>query len=137
MAVMIVGGLCGLHAQAEVSGPYRVISFNHTDRSIYSYQIDGFGAGGAYANESQGGSSIVCCLDVPPGKKTWHIRIVYDLTREEAQRNQPDEVYETDVPIPALPDKHRGYVAFHFLPDRKIVSQWVARRIDAHVPDTR
>ncbi|WP_244097372.1 DUF3304 domain-containing protein [Burkholderia cenocepacia] len=70
MAVMIAGGLCGLHSQAEVSGPYRVISFNHTDRSIYSYQIDDFGAGGAYANESQGGGSIVCCLDVPPGKKT-------------------------------------------------------------------
>ena len=75
MAVMIAGGLCGLHAQAEVSGPYQVISFNHIDRSVYSYPIDDFGAGGAYANESQGGSGIV--------------------------------------------------------------PQWVARRIDAHVPDPR
>ncbi len=36
-----------------------VITFNHTDRSVYNYEIDDFGAGGAYANESQGGSGIV------------------------------------------------------------------------------
>ncbi|CAI8867593.1 hypothetical protein EMIT0158MI4_230017 [Burkholderia ambifaria] len=37
-------------------------------RGAYVNQIDDFGAGGAYANESQGGSDIVCCLEVPPGK---------------------------------------------------------------------
>jgi hypothetical protein len=69
MAVMIAGGLCGLHAQAEVSGPYQVISFNHIDRSVYSYPIDDFGAGGAYANESQGGSGIVSAMGCSPDRR--------------------------------------------------------------------
>jgi hypothetical protein len=42
------------------------------------------------------------------GKETWHIGIAYDLTREEAQRNRPNEIYEADIPIPTLPGKHCG-----------------------------
>ncbi|RQS19239.1 DUF3304 domain-containing protein [Burkholderia sp. Bp8992] len=135
VAALLLSGAWWVHAQTGGYGPYRVISFNHTDRSIYSFQVDDFGAGGSYAHESQGGGGIVCCMDVPRGKKTWHIKIIYDLTKDEAQKNVPNEVYETDIPVPPLPNKHGGYIAFHFLPDRKIEAQWVERRIKANIPN--
>ncbi|WP_244100532.1 hypothetical protein [Burkholderia ambifaria] len=64
-------------------------------------------------------------MSVPRNRKTWHIKIVYELTREQYKKDLPNDVYETDIPVPSLPNRHDGYIEFHFLPDRKIEAKWV------------
>ncbi|KVF73200.1 hypothetical protein WS75_18435 [Burkholderia sp. FL-7-2-10-S1-D7] len=68
---------------------------------------------------------MACCMEVPRDKKTWHLKVTYDLTPEEDARNLSPEIYETDIAVPKLPTKRDGYIEFHFLPDRKIEAQWV------------
>ncbi|MFP3478451.1 MULTISPECIES: DUF3304 domain-containing protein [Burkholderia] len=125
VAVLLLGGAWWVHAQTASYGPYRVIGYNYTDRSIALFTIDGFGAGGSNAHESGGGGGTVCCMSVPRNRKTWHIKIVYELTREQYKKDLPNDVYETDIPVPSLPNRHDGYIEFHFLPDRKIEAKWV------------
>ncbi|KML50008.1 hypothetical protein VL15_27260 [Burkholderia cepacia] len=134
--IAITGGLSGMQAHAESDGPYRVIGYNFTDRSIYSFTIDGFGAGGSATHKRGGGGKSVCCMDVPRGQKTWHIKIKYELTQDQYKKNLPFDVYETDIPVPALPDKSQGYIEFHFLPDRKIEAKWVGYPTVPHNPNT-
>lgn len=65
-------------------------------------------------------------MSVPRGKQTWHVRVTYDLTAEEDARNQAPEIVETEVAVPALPNRRDGYIEFHFLPGRKIDARWAA-----------
>lgn len=44
------GGLRTALAHAGSDGPYRIIGDNFTDRSIYRFRIDGFGAGNLRAH---------------------------------------------------------------------------------------
>ncbi|WP_175835517.1 DUF3304 domain-containing protein [Burkholderia anthina] len=125
IAALLFGGAGCAHAQTASDGPYRVIGYNDTDRSIYSFTIDGFGAGGSTAHKPGGGGKSVCCMEVPRGKKIWHIKIEYELTQAQYKNNLPSDVYETDIPVPVLPNKSQGYIEFHFLPDRKIEAKWV------------
>ncbi|VWD22149.1 lipoprotein [Burkholderia lata] len=136
IAVLLLGGAWQVHAQTTDYGPYRVTGYNYTDRSISLFTIDDFGAGGSTAHKSGGGGKTVCCMSVPRDRKTWHIKIHYELTQEQYAKDLPDDVYETDIPIPALPDKHDGYIEFHFFPGRKIEAQWVSYPIGPRIPRT-
>jgi len=125
IAALLLAGSWWVHAQTASYGPYRVTGYNYTDRSIALFTIDGFGAGGANAHESGGGGGTVCCMSVPQNGKTWHIKIVYELTQEQYKKDLPNDVYEADIPVPPLLNKHDGYIEFHFLPDRRIEALWV------------
>ena len=137
IAALLLGGAGWVHAQTASYGPYHVIGYNYTDRSIYSFTIDGFGAGGSTAHKPGGGGKSVCCMDIPRGKKIWHIKIEYELTRDQYKNNLPSDVYETNISVPSLPNKSQGYIEFHFLPGRKIEAQWVDYPTDPHIPFAR
>nr|WP_227789697.1 MULTISPECIES: DUF3304 domain-containing protein [unclassified Burkholderia] len=136
IGIAIAGGLWGVQVHAESDGPYRVIGYNFTDRSIYSFTIDGFGAGNVRAHKPGGGGGTVCCMEVPREKKTWHIKLQYELTQEQYKNNLPNDVFETDIVIPPLPDKHGGYIEFYFLPERKIDARWAISPTDPRNPNT-
>jgi len=125
IAVLLLAGSWWVHAQTASYGPYRVVGFNYTDRGVYNFVVDDFGAGSVHARQFGGSGGTVCCMKVSPNKKTWHLKITYDLTPEEDAKNMSPKIYETDIAVPQLPDKHDGYIEFHFLPDRKIDAQWV------------
>ncbi|WP_419689846.1 DUF3304 domain-containing protein [Burkholderia theae] len=124
-ATLLLGGAWWVQAQAASYGPYRVVGFNYTDRGVYNFAVDGFGAGSVHARQFGGGGGTVCCMEVPRYKKTWHVKVTYDLTPEEDAKNLSPEIYETDITVPKLPNKRDGFIEFHFLPDRKIEAQWV------------
>lgn len=136
VGVVAAGGLWGALALAESDGPYRVIGYNFADRSIYSFVIDGFGAGNLRAHKPGGGGGAVCCMEVPRGKKTWHIKLEYELNQEQYKKNLPGDVYETDIAIPPLPDKHGGYIEFYLRPERRIEARWAAAPTDPRNPNT-
>jgi len=136
ISALLLAGSWGAHAQTASYGPYRVVGFNYTDRSIALFTIDGFGAGGVNAHESGGGGGTVCCMSVPRNGKMWHIKIAYELTQEQYKKDLPNDVYETDIPVPSLPNKHGGYIEFHFLPDRKIEAKWVESPTDPRNSNT-
>ncbi|WP_322040598.1 DUF3304 domain-containing protein [Burkholderia diffusa] len=123
--ITIAGSLCYAPAHAESEGPYRVVGSNYTDRGVYNFVVDGFGAGSVYARQFGGGGGTVCCMQVPRNKQTWHLKVTYDLTPEEDAKNLSPEIYETNITVPKLPNKRDGYIEFRFLPDRKIEDQWV------------
>nr|WP_175801967.1 DUF3304 domain-containing protein [Burkholderia anthina] len=125
VAVVLLGAAWWLHAQTASYGPYHVVGFNYTNRGVYNFVVDGFGAGSVHARQFGGGGGTVCCMEVPRGKKTWHHKITYDLTPDEDAKHMSPEIYETDIAVPQLPNKRDGYIEFHFLPDRKIEAQWV------------
>ncbi|QND98179.1 DUF3304 domain-containing protein [Burkholderia cenocepacia] len=105
IAALLAGAAWWVHAQTRANGPYRVVGFNYTDRGVYSFVVDGFGAGSVHARQFGGGGGTVCCMSVPRGKQTWHVRVTYDLTPEEDARNQAPEIVETEVAVPALPNR--------------------------------
>ncbi|PMS08770.1 DUF3304 domain-containing protein, partial [Trinickia caryophylli] len=82
-----------------------------------------------------GGGGEVCCLDIPKHAKTLHIKVALGLTWEQFDKNLPNETYETDIPVPELPNKHEGYIEFHFLPGRKIEAKWVDFPATPHIPN--
>jgi len=125
IAALLLAGLWWAHAQTASYGPYRVVGFNYTDRGVYNFVVDGFGAGSVHARQFGGSGGTVCCMDVPRNKKTWHLKVTYDLTPEEDAKNLSPEIYETDIAVPQLPNKRDGYIEFRFLPGRKIEAQWV------------
>jgi hypothetical protein len=116
----------GRACSQEMYGPYHVTGYNYTDRNIAAFDVNGFGGGDSLAHQSGGGGGFVCCLDIPKHTKTLHIKVVLGLTWEQFDKNLPNETYETDIPVPELPNKHDGYIEFHFLPERKIE----AKRVD-------
>jgi len=110
VAVVLLGGAWWVHAQTASYGPYHVVGFNYTDRGVYNFVVDGFGAGSVHARQFGGGGGTVCCMEVPRNKKTWHLKVTYDLTPEEDAKNMSPEIYETDIAVPELPDKRDGYI---------------------------
>lgn len=136
IGVLMMGSASNVPAQIGSYGPYRVTGYNYTDRSIALFVIDDFGAGGSQAHQSGGGGGTVCCMSVPRTKKTWHIKILYELTQEQYRKDLPNDVYETDIPVPPLPNKHDGYIEFHFLPEHRIDAQWVIRLTRPRIPNT-
>ncbi|WP_027797871.1 DUF3304 domain-containing protein [Paraburkholderia acidipaludis] len=128
--MITVGRACS----QETYGPYHVTGYNYTDRNIAAFDVDGFGGGDSAAHQSGGGGGFACCLDIPKRAKTLHIKVVLDLTQEQDEKNLPPETYETDIPVPELPNKHDGYIELHFLPGRKIEAKWVEFPTTPNIP---
>ena len=78
--------LSGTACSNDEYGPYHVIGYNYTDRHIYQFSIDDFGAGGSEAHQSGGGGGITCCFTIPASAKTLHIKIVYEWTEEQYEK---------------------------------------------------
>lgn len=71
-------------------------------------------------------SGITCCVSIPRAARSPHIKISYDLTKKQYEKRLSGEKFETDNPVPPLPNGHDGYPEFDFLPKQKIEVQWVA-----------
>ena len=117
-------------------GPYHVIGYNYTDRHIFSFVVNGFGGGSSDAHEPGGGGGIVCCMEIPRRTKDLHIKVVYELTKEQYEKNLPHDTFETDIPVPPLPNKHDGYIEFHFLPKQRVEAKWVDFPTKPDIPNT-
>ena len=118
-------------------GPYHMIGYNYTDRHIFSFSVNDTGGGSSDAHESGGGGGITCCLNIPKAAKTLHIKIVYELTKDQYEKQLPNDRFETDIPVPPLPNKHDGYLEVHFLPKQKIEAKWVDFPTQPEIPDVR
>lgn len=121
----------------ETYGPYEVIGYNHTDRNIASFWIDDTWGGNSEAHRTGdgGGGGEVCCLEIAKHAKTLHIKVALGLTWDQFNKNLPNEIYETDIPVPELQSKHDGYIEFHFSPDRKIEAKWAVFPTTPHIPN--
>ncbi|WP_027797872.1 DUF3304 domain-containing protein [Paraburkholderia acidipaludis] len=130
----VIGIAVGRACSQETYGPYHVTGYNYTDRNIAAFDVDDFGAGDSAAHQSGGGGGFACCLDIPNRAKTLHIKVVLGLTWEQFDKNLPNDTYETDIPVPELPNKHDGYIEFHFLTGRKIEAKWVKFPTTPNIP---
>ncbi|HDR9271654.1 TPA: DUF3304 domain-containing protein [Burkholderia vietnamiensis] len=120
----------GRACSQETYGSFHIGSRNYTHRNVASFWVNETWGGDSVANQPGGeiGGEEICCLDIPKHAKTLHMKVVLDLTQEQDEKNLAPESYETDIPVPQLPNKHDGYIEFHFLPGRKIV---LTRRSEA------
>ncbi|WP_176043943.1 hypothetical protein [Burkholderia vietnamiensis] len=71
----------------ETYGPYRVIGYNYTDRNIFLFDIDDFGAGSSETHQAGGGGGIACCLEISNHAKTLHVKIMYGWTEEQCEKS--------------------------------------------------
>lgn len=138
LAGLMVGGAVWSHAcmsgEGNIYGPYFVIGYNYTDRHIADFVVDNFAAGPSEAHRQGGGGGIACCLGISKHAKTLHINVEFELTEEQDAKNLPADTFETDIPVPPLPDKHDGFVEFHFLPHQQIDAAWVSSPTMPHIP---
>jgi len=136
--ILLVGvaawGQACVAGKGETYGPYEVIGDNYTDRGISRLFIDGHGVGSSYADGSGGGGGIYCCHDIPKHAKTLHIKVELEWTKEQYEKHSPHDTFETDIPVPPLPDKHDGFIEFHFLPRQRIDAAWVSFPTIPHIP---
>jgi hypothetical protein len=133
VTVFVVGRACS----QETYGPYHITGHNYTDRNIASFWVDNIWGANASAHYTGNGGDggEICCFDIPKHAKTLHIKVVLGLTWEQFDKNLRNETYQTDIPVPELPNKHDGYIEFHFLPERKIEAKWVDFPATPNVPD--
>lgn len=129
--------LSGAACSNDEYGPYHVIGYNYTDRTVYLFSIDDFGAGGSEAHQSGGGGGIACCLAISKAAKTMHFKVTLGLTQEQYEKNLPNDTFETDIPVPALPNKRSGYIEVHFLPNHHIEVKWVDFPTTPHIPNAK
>jgi len=139
LAVLMVGGAIWSHAcvsgETDTYGPYGVTGYNYTDRHIARFLVDGQGAGSSEAHQSGGGGGLYCCIDLPKHAKTLHIKVELELTEEQDAKNLPPDTFETDIPMPSLPNKHDGFIEFHFLPHQRVEAAWVSFPTIPHIPN--
>lgn len=127
--------LAGRACSSETYGPYHVIGYNYTDRTVYLFSLDDFGAGSSEAHQSGGGRGISCCLTIPRNAKTMHVKVTLGLTQEQYGKNLPNDTFEKDIAVPDLPNKHHGYIEVHFLPNQRIGAKWVNFPTTPHIPN--
>jgi hypothetical protein len=139
LAAFVVGGTIWSHAcvsgEANMYGPYSVIGYNYTDRHIAGFYVNGHGVGSSEAHQPGGGGGIFCCLGIPKHTKILHIKVKLGLTKEQYERDLPNDTFETDIPVPQLPNKHDGYIEFHFLPDQRVEVVWVNFPTTPNIPN--
>lgn len=123
-------------SEGSTYGPYNVIGYNYTDRSIFSFWVNGFWGANSTAHQAAGGGKITCCLNLSSTSKTMHIKVKYELTREQFDKDLPNDAFETDIPVPSLPNKHDGFLEFHFLPNQRIEAKWVDFPTKPNIPNT-
>jgi len=132
LVILMIGKACS----QESYGPYNLIGYNYTDRNIASFWVNGTWGGNSNAHRAGGGGGITCCLEISKSEKTLHIKVMLGLTQLQFDKNFPNDTFETDLPMPNLPNKHDGYVEVHFLSHRKIQAKWVELPTKPHVPNT-
>lgn len=140
LVALVMGGTIWTHAcisgESDTYGPYEVVGYNYTDRGISRFFIDGHGVGSSYPNESGGGGGIYCCHDIPKNEKTLHIEVELEWTKEQYEKHLPHDTFETDIPVPPLPNKHDGFLEFHFLPNHRVEVSWVSFPTTPNIPNT-
>lgn len=140
LVALVMGGTIWTHAcisgESDTYGPYEVVGYNYTDRGISRFFIDGHGVGSSYSNESGGGGGIYCCHDIPKNEKTLHIEVELEWTKEQYEKHLPHDTFETDIPVPPLPNKHDGFLEFHFLPNHRVEVSWVSFPTTPNIPNT-
>lgn len=106
--VFALAMLCALSTvgcSGNRSAPGNILGYNHTDRHIARYSVNGYGASSIAPHE--GGGKFTCCIGVPP---KWQP----DMSVTVAWRwHESDEVHTAEIPVPAY--DRAGDVAVHFL----------------------
>lgn len=90
--------------------PVTIVGYNHTDKYIHSFTVNGISGGNSFAHS--GGGSFVCCVAVP---KEWHI----GLKAKIRWMNEDDSWNETTVGIPQYSPK-LGDFQVHFMKDGSV-----------------
>lgn len=141
LSSLLAGGAIWSHAcvsgESNTYGPYGVTGYNYTDRHIARFFVDGQGAGSSEAHESGGGGGLYCCIELPKHAKSLHIKVELELTEEQDDKNLPPDTFETDIPVPPLPNKHDGFIEFHFLPHQRVEAAWVSFPTTPNIPNAR
>ncbi len=135
LACLAVWSQACVSGEIGTYGPYGVTGYNYTDRDIARFFVDGQGAGSSEAHESGGGGGLYCCIDLPKHAKTLHVKVELALTKEQYEKDLPNETFETEIPMPLLPNKHDGFLEFHFLPHRRVEAAWVSFPTTPHIPN--
>ncbi|WP_246216119.1 DUF3304 domain-containing protein [Paraburkholderia agricolaris] len=112
-----------------------MIGYNYTERSIASFWVNGFWGANSTAHQPAGGGKITCCLSLSRRANNLHVKIRYELTKEQFENDLPGDVFKTDIPMPSLPNKHDGFIEFHFLPNQRIEAKWVDFPTKPEIPN--
>lgn len=108
--VLLLGVLPCLGACGEDSVGVNLVGYNHTDKDIGHFTVDGSEGGFLHAN--RGGGGVVCCISIP---KPWRP----GMTVAVGWTDDYDAHYqERRVPVPRY-DKY-GDMAVHFLRNGQI-----------------
>lgn len=109
-SAMLCALLISIGCSGNKSAPANILGYNHTDRHIARYSVNGYGSTSIGAHE--GGGSFTCCVGVPlqwkPGMTAtiswrWH---------------ESEEVHTAEVPVPAY--ERAGNLTVHFLRDGEV-----------------
>jgi hypothetical protein len=102
--------VCALMGCADEKIPVSIVGYNHTDKYIHSFTVNGGGGSNAFAHS--GGGKIVCCVEVP---KAWKP----GLTAKIRWMNEDDSWNEALVDIPKY-SRESGDFQVHFFADGSV-----------------
>jgi hypothetical protein len=105
---LVVSALMGC---ADEKIPVSIVGYNHTDKYIHSFTVNGGGGSNAFAHS--GGGSFVCCVLVPP---KWRP----ELKAQIRWMNEDDSWNETTVNIPQYGPTSISRFNVHFLSGGKV-----------------
>ena len=91
--------------KSRASFPSEITGYNHTDKSIASFDVDGIWGGNALPHT--GGGSTTCCLQLP---LPWHPGLTVKIDWEDEQGE-----HERVVAVPSYDKKSIGTFNVHFL----------------------
>jgi len=90
--------------------PISIVGYNHTDKYIHSFTVNG--GGGSNSFPHSGGGSIVCCIEVP---QKWRA----GMKAKIRWMNEDDSWNETTVDIPKY-SPELGDFQVHFFSDGSV-----------------
>jgi len=107
LIALAMGLLCACESEAVGTN---IVGYNHTDKDIGHFTVNG--KGGTYLGAHEGGGGFVCCVAVPA---SW----TPDLTVKIGWTDEHDKNYrERVVPVPRYDEV--GHFAVHFLRNGEI-----------------
>ena len=98
-------------------------AFNHTERGISNYSVNGEWGGNSPpkepGDEYGGGGKFSCGITIEVGdvKVKWNYA---RKTREAIERGDPPETHEVTVPMPEAESNHSRYFQVHIFPDNHV-----------------
>lgn len=107
---MILGWLPFISACSNETLPANVVGYNHTDRDIGHFTVNG--AGGGFLQAHKGGGGFVCCIGIPKHWKPSY-RVTVGWTDDYDENYQ-----ERTIEVPRY-DKV-GHFSVHFLRNGEI-----------------